>query len=482
MIVKYRQGGVTTLYEIDELDEALWVPGMSCAIIAHEAKKLPEYFNIVKLAFENLPDVLKPKTKTDTKMMYEFTHLFDGRPLNSSIYVATDVRGGTVQRLHITESAYIRDRAKMKASSKQAVPKSGFISEETTGNGFNQFYDEYMEAYNNKSPGEYDYKAYFYAWVEHPEYSLQGELQDETDEEREIRKTAYDKYGITVTDGQILWRRWKVKELSSKNSQQTGVTLNGAQLFKQEYPLTVMEAFQSGAGNVFDQEKVDAIDIPPTLTRLDGIKRYPGEADPENLQRFNTLYDRQTRFWELPESDKEYVIGVDPSDGEGSDNGCIDVWSMEDEKQVAQFYGKARPDELAELAAMLGYLYNEAFIGIENNMIATVLFLSKIYTHYYYSVKVDQRTAKRTKTLGWSTNTRTRDLMIDDFIIKFEEGTLTIRSPITINEMKTFVKNEQGKREHATGKHDDALFAGFIAMQMKRFHKGKVRVFAKTRI
>ena len=82
LILKYRQGGVTTLYIIDELDEALWVPGMTCGIIAHEAKRLPEYFNIAKLAFNYLPDEIKPQTKTDTKYMYEFTHRFDGHPLN----------------------------------------------------------------------------------------------------------------------------------------------------------------------------------------------------------------------------------------------------------------------------------------------------------------------------------------------------------------------------------------------------------------
>ena len=36
-----------------------------------------------------------------------------------------------------------------------------------------------------------------------------------------------------------------------------GVGLSGDQLFKQEYPLTITEAFQSGAGNVFDASIIE---------------------------------------------------------------------------------------------------------------------------------------------------------------------------------------------------------------------------------
>jgi hypothetical protein len=329
----------------------------------------------------------------------------------------------------------------------QAVPKDGWISEETTANGFNDFYDEYMQAYTNKNPGPYDAKAYFYAWIQHPEYSLPGIIDEYTKDEMNIKKIAKETYNIDVTDGQFLWRRWKIRQLKSQGSSKSGIALNGDQLFKQEYPLTVMEAFQSGAGSVFDQEKVDKIVTPDTLTRIDGIKLWSNEGQEQELERWNRLYEKGIKFWELPEENKDYVIGVDPSDGQGSDNGVVDVWLKDEERQVAQFYGKVLPDELAEIAADLGYMYNEAFVGVENNMIATILFLSKIYSNYYFSVQVDQRTQKRTKKIGWSTNSRTRDLMIDDFIIHFDDDSMTIRSKITQGEMKTFIKkiDENGK-------------------------------------
>ena len=462
LILKARQFGMTTLYCIDLLDEALWVPGSSCAIVAHDQSSLEGIFQIVKRAYTNIPDELKPVTKTDTIRMYRFTNRFDGYPLDSSIYVALKLRSGTVQRLHISESAYVKDRAELVAGSKQAVPLTGWISEETTGNGYNEFYDLFMQYYG-KQTGDMDYMTHFFAWFKNPEYTLPGTLTDKTPSEIALQTN----YG--VSDGQLLWRRWKMNELKVSS---IGEGLTPEQLFKQEYPSTIQEAFQSGAGSVFDAEKIDLVQLHmplqnpthPQQTKLDALKQLG------------------FRFWHLPTLGQKYEIGVDPSDGEGADFSCIDVWGDIDGiyKQCAQYYGKLRPDELAEVAKQAGDFYNNAFIGVENNMLTTILFLTKIYDNYYYDTRIDERTNKRTKKIGWNTNIKTRDVMIDEFVIYFDEGHLEINSPITLGEMRTFVKKPNGKREHADGKHDDALFAGMITLQMKKLKPKPARVFAQN--
>jgi hypothetical protein len=459
LILKARQFGFTTLYCIDLLDESLFNSGTMCGIIAHEAKKLPDYFTIVRRAFINLPEWLKPETKTDTKYMYEFVKAFDGTPLDSGIFVSMNIRGGTVQNLHITESAYISDRIGLKTGSKQAVPITGRISEETTANGYEGFYDDYMFAYNDNQKNEQSYRTYFYPWIASKEYTLTGTLDDETEDEKEIRRIAKETYNVEVTDGQLLWRRWKINEMRSEN---VGFGLNTKQLFKQEYPLTISEAFQSGAGNVFDMEKVDSIRLGMPITHGDAL----------------AWHNKGLKIYKLPEVGKSYVIGCDPSDGVGSDNSCIDIWEVETREQVAQFYGKVRPDELADLITEFATFYNKAYVGVENNMLTTILLLSKQYDNYYSDTKMDERTAKMTRKIGWNTNTKTRDLMIDEFIIAFDEGTLKVNSAITVQEMRTFVKNDVGKREHAEGRHDDSLFAAFIAIQMFKFHKSGARVFS----
>lgn len=451
---------------------------MSCAIRAHEREAVLKIFQIVKRAYENLPEELKPKTRTDTKMAYDFVEGFDGTKLDSSIYVATKVRGGTVQRLHVTESAYVKDRQEMVAGDMQAVPITGSITEETTGNGFNEFYDAFIEGYGRTDYGELDYRSYFYAWHEHPEYSLPGSIDHSLLTEKEHQGIA--KYGWT--DGQILWRRWKMDEMKKK---QVGVGLTGEQLFMQEYPSSVLEAFQSGAGAVFDQEKVGSVAPVDPMNKIDFSNLWevvsveqPGYYNEDFLTKAKHLMQLGWWFWELPILGHEYVAGCDPSDGVGGDNGVVSIWDAETDRQVAQFYGSLRPDELAEVGVEGCRFFNNAYLGVENNMLSTILFVSKIYDNYYFETKQDEKTLKRTKKLGWNTNSKTRDIMIDDFNVEFDEGHLTIRSKITLGEMKTFVKKENGKREHADGKNDDALFADFIARQMKKLRPKKARVFA----
>lgn len=474
-VLKARQFGFTTLYCIDLLDEALWVPGMSCAILGHEREAVDMIFDIVKRAYNNLPDEIKPVVKTDTVRMLRFIQRFDGAPLDNSIYVALKLRSGTVQRLHVTESAYVKDRQELVAGSLQAVPVTGSISEETTGNGFNEFYDAYTESANNTHIGELDYKSYFYPWFDNPEYALPGSLDQNEKTQDEIALQNTHK----LTDGQLLWRRWKMNELKRNAS---GLGLTGDQLFKQEYPSTMLEAFQSGAGHVFDPERLNDTMPKEPLTMQQLIEQiqniWQGEAATEQLEKARPLHNWGVDFWKLPEPDKKYVIGVDPSDGAGADYTDIDVWDRDSLEQVAQYYVKLRPDEVAEAAAQIGHYYNKAFIGVENNMLSTILFLSKIYDNFYFENKIDEKTQKRTKKIGWNTNSKTRDVMIDDFNILFDEGNLIINSRRTLGEMKTFVKKDNGKREHADGKHDDALFGGFIAIQMRKFDRPTTRVFA----
>ena len=472
-VLKSRQFGFTTLYCIDYLDEALWVPGMSCAILAHEQKYNEKIFSIVKRAYEGLPPELLPKTKTNTKYDYSFSHRFDGDPLDSSIYVATDVRSGTVQKLHITEAAWLKDPAKIKAGAKQAVPKNGSITEETTANGFNDFHDDYDASQEIEDKGqltEYDYKTHFYAWWENPDYSLPGTMPEILPEDQLIFGDEVEiKKMYKLTDGQLLWRRWKIRELR-QNKGADGVTLNGLQLFKQEYPGNRQEAFQSGAGNVFDVSNAKAT---KPFTLAEGLAQIENQ---EQKTKFKALYRLGVKFWVIPEPKKSYIIGVDPSGGGGGDFGCIDIWDKDSLVQVAQLHGQFRPDILATHSADIGYFYNTAYVGIENNMLTCILSLVSLkYPKYFFETKIDQRTFKKTKKVGWNTNTKTRDPMIDDYIIAWEDGLLKVNSAITLSEMKTFTVKENGKREHANGKQDDALISGMIALQMRKLEPKRAR-------
>lgn len=464
-ILKYRQGGVTTFFCILYLDEVLWNSGLNAAIIAHDQSTLDKIFMIVKRAVENMPTALRPITRTDTVRSYRFEQTFDGQVLDSSIYVALKIRGGTVQRMHITERAFIEGEKsrELEAGAKEAVPMSGIITEETTANSMNEWYDAYMADYNEPGPLPVDYGTMFFAWHEDPQYTMEGELGDLTEDQQRVKDMVLKEYGKELTDGQLIWYAWKQKNMiKAALESEDNVGLSGRQLMKQEYPSTLLEAFQSGLGQVFD----------PDLMAL----QTPAEVIEE--KKSEAILGERFRIFKHPEPGKFYTLGGDPSDG--GDPAGLSVWS-EDYEKVAEWSGRLRPDKIAQLAKELAVYYNNAYVGIENNMLTCILELSKIYDNYFFTVRIDEKRQTRTKKMGWTTTSKSRDRLIDDFIKHFEEESLSGLSKRTLSEMQTFVRKEGGKREHATGKHDDMLFADMIAIQMLNYKdksRAKKRVFA----
>ena len=88
------------------------------------------------------------------------------------------------------------------------------------------------------------------------------------------------------------------------------------------------------------------------------------------------------------------------------------------------------------------------------------------YSNIFVERKFDERRNKKTRKLGWHTNTRTRDLILDKLVEYFDDGTFVPSSVIIKNEMTNFVTNEKGKREARSGKKDDAIMACAIALQV----------------
>lgn len=481
-ILKYRQGGVTTLFCIMYLDDALWTPGFSAAIIAHEREALDKIFEIIDRAFNTMPDSLKPTTERNTLRMLKFKQTFDGVPLDSEIYVALKLRSTTVQALHITERAYIEgDKSReLEAGSKQAVPMTGRMTEETTANGYNEYFDSFTEDYENPNPGPMDYLALFFAWHEDLQYRLPGAPFERTTDDIALDKQVHDAYGYHLDDDQIRWYNWKSRDLEkAARASDDKVGLSGRQLMRQEYPSTMLEAFQSGQGNVFDSAILQMI-TPAPIKRIIDSKTNPGQKieiieDPVKAgQQYEE--DGVVKSYAV---DRRYFVGSDPSDGSGDPAG-IAVWD-ESYHKVAQWHGLLRPDKLADLIKEIAVMFNTAFVGVENNMLSTILFLSKIYENYFITVKVDEKRQTRTKKIGWTTTGKSRDVMIDDFVMHFEEETLTGLTAKSLKEMQTFVTKEGGKREHAIGKHDDMLFADMIAIQMIKYKdksRTRERVFS----
>lgn len=240
VILKARQLGFTTEMCIIQLDSALF-EAKKCALIAHtlhDAKRL--FREKVQFAYNHLPELIKQanplKFETKEELVFE---------RGGSITVSTSFRGGTLQRLHISEFGKICAKYPDKAreivtGAFEAVPLNGKITLESTAEGRQGYFFEYSQQAEkdhlaNKILTAQDWRFFFFAWWQNPEYQMPAQPIPG-------RLAVYfdglqAKYGIVLSDEQKSWYYSKEKTLGDD--------------MKREYPSLPAEAFEQSVEGAY---------------------------------------------------------------------------------------------------------------------------------------------------------------------------------------------------------------------------------------
>jgi len=267
IILKARQLGITTFFCIFNLDCTIF-EGLDVGLIAHtidDAKKI--FTTKVKYAWDNLPDVIKDRIDVDTETVRELK--FKRDEVESSIYVGTSLRSGTVQRLHISELStidqkYPQKSIEIKSGALNTVHPGQIVTIESTAKGqvgvFYDFCDVAIKAQKSgKALTSMDYKMFFFAWFQHPQYRLEGDIVIPR-EMQEYFEELEPKIGIKLTQEQKNW--YYKKSLEQKDE------------MKREFPSTVEEAFLASIegsyfgkqmDRVLEQKRITKVPWEPTL-------------------------------------------------------------------------------------------------------------------------------------------------------------------------------------------------------------------------
>lgn len=233
IILKARQLGFTTQVCIMQLDCALF-ESKKCALIAHtlhDAKRL--FREKVKFAYDNLPELVRLanpiKIETKEEMVFEN---------GGSVTVSTSFRGGTLQRLHVSEFGKICAKYPDKAreivtGAFEAVSLDGIVTLESTAEGRQGYFYEFSQIaeklhLSKKTLTAQDWRFFFFAWWQNKEYAMTTEPISE-------RLQAYfdslkAKHGIQLSDEQKAWYQAKERTLGDD--------------MKREYPSLPIEAFE----------------------------------------------------------------------------------------------------------------------------------------------------------------------------------------------------------------------------------------------
>jgi len=236
VILKSRQLGVTTFFCILYLDDVLF-SGKDAGLIAHTLDDAKKIFDTkVRYAWDNLPEAIKKEFKLNADNVRELR--FKREEKESSIYVGTSLRSGTVQRLHISElgtldQKYPARSEEIKSGALNTVQQGQIVTIESTSKGAVGIFADLCKVgmINRKMKRELspmDWKFFFFPWWMHPDYKLSGNfpMPAKTQEYFEKLRQAH---GIDLTKEQENW--YFKKEETQKGS------------MKSEYPSTPEEAF-----------------------------------------------------------------------------------------------------------------------------------------------------------------------------------------------------------------------------------------------
>jgi hypothetical protein len=270
VILKARQLGFTTFIQIFMLDAAVFNSDIRAGTIAHTLGDAQTIFrDKVKFPYDLLPDGIK----NHVPIIHDnATELMLGN--NSSIRVGTSLRSGTLQYLHVSEygklCAKFPEKAReVRTGALNTVQAGQIVFIESTAEGQEgHFFDVCQTAQTKARTGAkltpLDFKFHFYAWHEHPEYSIDPDGVAISDEFARYFAKLEETEGISLTAGQKAWYAKKAENQLSD--------------MKRECPSTAKEAFEASIEGAYYADQLAAAEFQGRVGLFKAVPGVPVET------------------------------------------------------------------------------------------------------------------------------------------------------------------------------------------------------------
>lgn len=458
-ILKYRQGGVTTLVMAWYLVECMSRYTVA-VMLTHDKEHSEKLLYRAKLMLKHMNG---PKPKTNKLNDNEISFV----KTDAIFYIGTAGskefgRSATITHLHCSEIAFWKDPASLMKSLFQAVPKrSGIITQETTANGWATWF---QKSYYNYIAGKGGFKAHFFAWFIHNEYIStipwisgdwypedctkfkKGNVEIRVPNEKILyRRIRYynPQWDRATVLAKLQWRREKILEnLGDKSFQ------DALRDFNQEYPSTYEEAFTVTGGSLFPDVRVT------------------------ESKKWTKISYAEAALSPHPVAGYTYTLGADFAGGTGNDNASINVLCLETLEQVYRFADShTDPVAFAEKVAEVGKKYNEAFLVPESNshglagiaILKRIYNLMRIYKHRLPGAHINSGEYNiPSYGYGWKTSQVSKHFMIGIAQQMFVAG-LKLYDIITTDEVRSFTEDPATGKIDGQSDHDDCGISLFLA-------------------
>lgn len=478
---KVRQDGSSRFH----MNRAYWMGRnhpIEVAVIADDKNTTPRLLNMWETAWkeDKFGDHRWGNTVATVGFPRKFSH---GTTLFEE--TANDPRagqGGTPQVLISSETAHYRSTGKSTGetvfqSIANSVPDlpGTWIALESTANGKQGvYYKTYLKAvtieqWRNGLRGNGFIKC-FSAWFENPGYDDThritprdaGEIMQSLTE-REV--SLIERYGPKkITPGRLAWRRRKLAEPHFSGDEEK---------FDQEYPHSMEAAFISSGTQVFDQKSLEMMETamaekpPPRVGKLEN-----------GVFVATSIMEGWLRVWEEPIPGCSYLLVNDFMEGEQSAGhktqdchayGVIrgayvdGSGQMHKAKLVAAIKPECRVniDVGIQWIAAVHHWFGDCLVVPEVNSafgIIALLTAAGVTNIWTRTESEEQRRIGDGKTVrkrGWLTTEPLREQIIANLQRYIREREIDIFCPRVIEELRNFITLPNGRKEAASGFHDD---------------------------
>ena len=420
IILKSRQMGISTLVAAYSLWLMTFFKDKNVLLISLRQDDAKDVVAKVRDAYEALPGWLKVKCLEDNRLSMKFSN---GSAIKAASTTKKSGVGQALSLLIIDEAALIDEAEELWTSAQPTLSTGGnaiiLSTPRGVGNWFHKMWQG-AEADNiNNTVGKNGFHPITLPWQLHPE----------RDDE---------------------WRRIE------------GEKQGNPKKASQEYDCN----FLASGDNVVD------------LNIIEFYKKNKA-CDPIECRGM----DKNLWIWEYPDRNHVYVIAADVARGDGADYSACHVLDISREKpvQVAEYKGKIETKDFGDFLVALATEYNGCLLVVERENVGWGTIqevLDRGYANTFYSSadlkyvevqrQLNNKWAAEDRKLvpGFSTNMKTRPLIIDNMEHYMRQMAIEIRSKRTLAELETFIwKN--GKPIAMDGYNDDLVMSLCIALWVR---------------
>lgn len=456
---KTRQCGMSTIFALYTLWKAHFFPAEAMDVVSIKQSKAQTFVKKISSTMKGFPEWMK----TPLLQKNQQKIVFDSGDGSSSEIVSESQsdnagRGDSLSVLIMDEAAFYQSDNMVRSIVSSAQPTlnktGGQMIVISTPNGTSGKGGWYYEQVISARAGEKGCKYLEIDWWEIPDddripgpkkgynHILEKAIKEGYYYKPEVKKK-YKKYFDPIAKDGYKDNEWLLASYKD--------------LGEAKYRQEILHEFIIAGDKVFNEDVLDKV-----------------HADIIDPMRKNKLGSEQVDglwTWKDPIPGHRYIFGIDVATGTGNDYSTIQVIDAGEYEQVCEYKGFISTPNFVRLIRKLGKFYNEAFLVIEANSIGEAVFNGLWYDEYEpYSNMYKQKKVKNgvTRFTGWTTDVKTRKLIVNDFIdwITVDElwSTVKIYSQRLWLEMTTWIWAGGNKAEHADGANDDSIIAFSLGM------------------